>query len=99
MPIYEYKCQSCNQILETIQGINDPLHTECPTCHGSLEKLISSTSFQLKGSGWYVTDFKSSDKKATNFEGDSQNEQSAKTDNKASQEVSAPSTNTSGKDE
>lgn len=65
MPIYEYQCQSCHKISEHIQKINDPLLTECESCHGKLEKLVSSTSFQLKGTGWYVTDFKNSDKKTT----------------------------------
>lgn len=63
MPIYEYKCQSCQRTLEFIQKFSDPLLTECPECHGKLEKLVSSPHFELKGTGWYVTDFKNSDKK------------------------------------
>jgi len=60
MPIYEYKCKKCGYIFEQLQKISEkPLRT-CPKCKKSgLAKLISNTSFQLKGAGWYVTDFKS----------------------------------------
>ncbi len=59
MPIYEYACQKCGHKFEQLQKITDtPLQT-CPNCEQvSLVKLVSNTSFQLKGSGWYVTDFK-----------------------------------------
>lgn len=64
MPIYEYHCSNCGNELEVIQKISDSPLTECPKCgKNSLEKVISSTQFQLKGSGWYVTDFKESGKK------------------------------------
>jgi putative FmdB family regulatory protein len=54
MPIYEYRCQSCGKEMEATQRIVDPPLTECPACHKpALERLISATSFQLKGSGWY----------------------------------------------
>lgn len=62
MPIYEYKCQSCQRTLEFIQKFSDPLLTECPHCHGKLEKLVSLPHFELKGTGWYATDFKNADK-------------------------------------
>jgi putative FmdB family regulatory protein len=56
MPIYEYECSKCG-VFEVNQRItDDPLH-KCPTCRSKVKKLISSTSFQLKGSGWYVTDY------------------------------------------
>ena len=57
MPIYEYECQQCNQITEAMQKFSDPALTECPCCRGTLRKLISQSSFHLKGSGWYVTDY------------------------------------------
>ncbi len=57
MPIYEYKCPSCNQRFEVMQRIADPPLDTCETCGGPLEKLISAPSFQFKGSGWYVTDY------------------------------------------
>lgn len=63
MPIYEYRCQNCGKELEVIQKISDSPLTDCPECgKNSLTKVISSTQFQLKGSGWYVTDFKDSGK-------------------------------------
>jgi len=63
MPIYEYKCTKCNKQFELNRKITDPLLTECKVCGGKLKKLISSTSFILKGSGWYVTDYPLSDRK------------------------------------
>jgi putative FmdB family regulatory protein len=57
MPIYEYQCAACGQVVEKWQKISeDPLVT-CPNCGGRLSKLISNCSFHLKGSGWYVTDY------------------------------------------
>ena len=57
MPIYEYGCDACGKVLEVMQKFSDePLKT-CPDCSGQLTKLISRTSFQLKGTGWYVTDY------------------------------------------
>lgn len=66
MPIYEYLCEKCGSELEAAQKITDPplaMHAECG---GELKRLISNSSFHLKGSGWYVTDYPSeSRKKAT----------------------------------
>ena len=57
MPVYEYQCKKCGQIEEAFQKISDsPLDT-CSHCKGHLKKLISQSSFHLKGSGWYVTDY------------------------------------------
>jgi putative FmdB family regulatory protein len=56
MPIYEYQCQKCGTF-ETTQRITDKPLVKCPTCKGKIKKLISNTSFQLKGTGWYVTDY------------------------------------------
>jgi putative FmdB family regulatory protein len=57
MPIYEYQCAACGQVVERWQKISDAPLTECPACGGGLHKLISSCAFHLKGSGWYVTDY------------------------------------------
>jgi putative FmdB family regulatory protein len=57
MPIYEYECQKCHQTTEAMQKFSDPPLTECPSCSGSLKKMISQSSFHLKGAGWYVTDY------------------------------------------
>ena len=59
MPIYEYRCASCGFENEYLQKISDPLLTDCPECgRGTFNKLVSAAGFQLKGNGWYVTDFK-----------------------------------------
>lgn len=56
MSIYEYHCPKCGDF-ETIQKMSDKPLTQCPTCRRKVSKLISSTTFHLKGSGWYVTDY------------------------------------------
>ena len=56
MPIYEYECEKCGEF-EQMQRITDPPLARCPTCKRKVRRLISSTSFQLKGTGWYVTDY------------------------------------------
>ena len=56
MPTYEYDCGTCGTF-EVTQRITDKPLRRCPTCKGKVRKLISNTSFQLKGSGWYVTDY------------------------------------------
>jgi putative FmdB family regulatory protein len=58
MPIYEYRCKKCGEF-EVTQKITDRALTRCPTCSRKITKLISSTSFHLKGSGWYATDYAS----------------------------------------
>lgn len=69
MPIYEYVCKNCSKEFELIQKISDPPAKKCPDCGKKIEKKLSLSSFQLKGTGWYVTDFanngknKKSDKK------------------------------------
>ena len=63
MPIYEYACDACEGRFETWQGIKEPALTRCPHCQADrARRLISATSFSLKGSGWYVTDYKSKSK-------------------------------------
>ena len=57
MPIYEYKCRKCNKKFEVFQGIADNEIKTCKFCEGPVDKLISLSSFHLKGSGWYVTDY------------------------------------------
>ena len=57
MPIYEYSCQKCRARVEVMQKITDKPLKRCKSCGGKLEKEWSTSSFQLKGSGWYVTDY------------------------------------------
>ncbi len=56
MPIYEYKCNKCG-IVEVMQRITEGPLKQCPNCQGKVERIISHTSFVLKGSGWYATDY------------------------------------------
>jgi len=58
MPLYEYECAKCSQVTEIIQKFSDPPLKECPECKGSVRRLMSKTSFRLKGTGWYETDYK-----------------------------------------
>ena len=57
MPVYECQCSECGKIEEAFQKMSDPPLKECKKCKGKLKKLISHSSFHLKGSGWYVTDY------------------------------------------
>ncbi len=57
MPIYEYQCTRCGKTMEAMQRFSDPPLCECSHCNGELRKLISMSTFHLKGSGWYTTDY------------------------------------------
>lgn len=59
MPIYAYQCTSCGHAKDVLQKISDPVLTTCPSCGAeSFQKQITAAGFQLKGSGWYATDFR-----------------------------------------
>lgn len=59
MPIYAYKCSACGFAKDVLQKISDPVLTDCPTCGAAtFAKQLTAAGFQLKGSGWYATDFK-----------------------------------------
>ena len=80
MPIYEYRCSTCNHEIEIIQKLSDPELSDCPACgQPKLKKLISAVGFRLKGSGWYETDFKSGDKKKNVVKDDSPSVSESKT--------------------
>lgn len=53
MPLYEYRCNDCGHEFEIIQKFSDPVKRKCPECKGKLEKLLSKSSFKLKGGGWF----------------------------------------------
>lgn len=57
MPLYEYRCEQCNQTMEVLQRLGDPAPGSCPSCGGTLVKVLSAPALQFKGSGWYVTDY------------------------------------------
>ena len=59
MPIYAYKCESCGAAKDVLQKISDPALSDCPACgQPTFRKQVTAAGFQLKGSGWYVTDFR-----------------------------------------
>ncbi len=59
MPVYEYCCKKCGHCFDALQGLSDEPLSQCPQCQElSLEKMMSAPMFQLKGTGWYETDFK-----------------------------------------
>jgi putative FmdB family regulatory protein len=64
MPIYEYRCSACGHQQEYLQKINDPPYTVCPNCsREEFNKMVTAAGFQLKGTGWYATDFKNGSKR------------------------------------
>jgi putative FmdB family regulatory protein len=64
MPIYEFECRKCKAHLEVFQKMNDKPPVKCRKCGGRLEKLVSASAIQFKGSGWYVTDYAGNGRKA-----------------------------------
>ncbi len=78
MPIYEYRCSDCGFQNEYLQKISEPPMAVCPSCgKESLRKLLSPAGFQLKGSGWYATDFKNSGGKPARADAPKQDAKSA----------------------
>ncbi len=65
MPLYEYRCESCEKIHEVMQKFSDAPLSDCPDCQAPVTKLMSLSSFALKGSGWYSTDYKKSPSKSS----------------------------------
>ena len=64
MPVYEYECSACSGRFEAIQKFSDPVLTQCRLCNAEgIKKLLTTPAFVLKGSGWYVTDYPSADRK------------------------------------
>jgi len=80
MPIYAYRCSECGHAKDVLQKMSDPVLTECPACGAqAFTKQVTAAGFQLKGSGWYVTDFRGGDKPAASA-GDDAKSAPAKTD-------------------
>lgn len=94
MPIYEYACPKCGEF-EVTQRITDAPLKKCPTCKGTkVKKLISNTSFQLKGSGWYVTDYARKDSGGGKSESKSDGKSESKSDTSTAKESSSSSSET-----
>jgi putative FmdB family regulatory protein len=90
VPIYEYRCDTCGHQEDHLQKISEPQLTVCPACgKPTYKKMLSAAGFQLKGSGWYATDFKTTGKKPAEKKADSKSETSTeskpetKTDSKS----------------
>ena len=97
MPIYEYRCSACGHQDEFLQKVSDPVLTKCPECGKSkFEKQLSAAGFQLKGSGWYATDFKSkkpAEKKTdAKTEAKSETKTETKTEAKTETKTNTPAT-------
>lgn len=90
MPIYEYRCETCEHQLEALQKFSDAPLSECPQCEdGTLRKLVSATAFRLSGSGWYETDFKKSNKRNLTGESTAKSD-SSKGDKPAKSKAATP---------
>jgi putative FmdB family regulatory protein len=95
MPIYEYRCESCGHQQEALQKVSDALLKVCAQCgKPTLTKMVTAAGFQLKGSGWYATDFKNSGAKPAAKAGDSKANDSKTGDAKASADKPATETKT-----
>ncbi len=84
MPIYEYECAKCGHVHEIMQKMSDKPLSKCPQCTGKLHKIVSQSSFHLKGSGWYVTDYAN---KSNSTTAPADNKESKKTEKKSSEKA------------
>jgi putative FmdB family regulatory protein len=100
MPIYGYRCADCGEEHEALQKVSEPPLTVCPACgKPALRKQLSAAGFQLKGSGWYATDFKGSakkpaEKKTEKTETKTETTSDTKTDTKTDTKPASTSTTT-----
>jgi len=99
MPIYEYECRKCQSHTEAFQKLSDKPLTKCKKCGGRLDKVISRSAIQFKGSGWYVTDYASKATKSEKSESETKSGKSEKPDKKAdsSTKESSPAKKTTEK--
>lgn len=95
MPIYEYECTKCGQQTEIWQKFSDPPITKCEVCRGRMKKLISQSTFHLKGTGWYVTDYASKRGGSSERKGNSDKDSTTK-ESKSSKDTSKKETSSSG---
>ena len=98
MPLYEYRCKNCGHQFEKIQSFSAPEEKECPVCQGPVEKLISASAIQFKGSGWYVNDYAAKSKPGGSMkasaDGDSKSSES-KSESKPAEKSSTTSSSDS----
>lgn len=98
MPIYAYKCSACGHAQDVLQKMSDPVLTQCPQCgQSTYAKQVTAAGFQLKGSGWYVTDFRDGGKKSGGSSSDGSGSSSDSPSSKpaeSSSSASAPAAST-----
>ena len=100
MPIYEYRCEACGHQDEHLQKVSEPQLTVCPTCgKPTYKKQLSAAGFQLKGSGWYATDFKSAGNKPAEKKADSKSETSTESKTESKPETKTDSKSADSKSE
>ena len=99
MPIYEFECRKCKDHLEVFQKMSDKPPVKCKKCGGRLDKVISRSAIQFKGSGWYVTDYAGKATKSEKSESEPKPDKSDKSDKKAdsSTKESSPAKKTTEK--
>jgi putative FmdB family regulatory protein len=95
MPIYEYECTSCCKVIEVIQRMTEDPLTNCPDCSGTVNKLVSKSSFQLKGGGWYADGYSS---KSSNGSGSTPKDKSTKDKSTKNSSPKAEKTTSSSSD-
>jgi putative FmdB family regulatory protein len=81
MPIYEYRCSKCGKTFEALQSIAAPPIAKCIYCQGKTKKIVSLSSFQFKGNGWYITDYKKNGADAKTKKESLPKKENKKTDN------------------
>lgn len=98
MPIYEYQCQACGERHDALQKFSEGALRKCPACGRlKLKKLISAAAFHLKGTGWYVTDFRDKDKPKSKDEATSDGGGETKTDSKPAEKKTEAKTESKSK--
>ena len=91
MPIYAYRCEACGHAKDVLQKVSDPVLTTCPACGASaFKKQVTAAGFQLKGSGWYVTDFRGGNNGGSNSPANGGDAKPASTDAAKSETAAAP---------
>ncbi|WP_377703031.1 FmdB family zinc ribbon protein [Pseudoduganella sp. UC29_71] len=96
MPIYAYRCDDCGFAKDVLQKMSDPVLTDCPTCgKATFKKQLTAAGFQLKGTGWYATDFRGGTPPATGVAtGPADAKADAKSDSTAAAPAAAPASPT-----
>jgi putative FmdB family regulatory protein len=91
MPIYAYRCESCGHAKDVLQKMSDPVLSTCPACGAeSFKKQLTAAGFQLKGSGWYVTDFRNGSNGGAAPSSDAKDKSAASTGGDAAPAATAP---------